>query len=79
VGHFFLRDSHLICFTKLKQNSHFVKFYFVKLYLWGCLSFRTWDYKYSLQYPKVNYFKINSNNLYKKVLIFIFFMSFRVK
>jgi hypothetical protein len=73
-----LWDSHLICFTKLKQNSHFVKFYFVKLYLWGCLSFRTWDYKYSLLTQKVNYIEINSNNLYKKVLIFMFFISYNV-
>ena len=53
VGHFFLRfSSHL--FHKVKTKFSFCQIYFMKLSLWGCLSFRTWDYKYSLQYPKVN-------------------------
>ena len=66
VGHFFW-DSHLNCFTKLKQNSHFAKYI-----LWnflGMFVISDWNYKYLQQFQKYYYNMEKSNFFWKKVQI----------
>ena len=67
VGHFFFWDSHLNCFTKLKQNSHFAK-YIYETFL-GMSVISDWNYKYLQQFQKYYYYVEKSNFFSKKVQI----------
>ena len=58
--------DHLICFTKLRRISQFIKFFLMKLFFVGCSPFYRCGYINITKLLKVNYLpKIIWSNLYK--------------